>query len=283
MVDEIYRFQVGKLECLALCALAGPSTVRGDYTNVPDDELERACRALNYDPDDVPAACIPLAVRSEDGQWILVDTSVPGDATTPNPVAALLRTAGITPEAIQQVVITHVHFDHLGGLADEADQLIYPNACYVLWQTEWADWWSKKRLADTPRPVSNVDRTNHQLSLIKDKINLLEVETEIVPGVTITPLLGHTSGQVGLWLKSAGEQMLFIADAMHTPMQIAHPEWIFGFDTHPEVAIATRRAIMERAAAAQIPIMAYHFPFPGIGKVIADGNAWKWQPLVSSG
>jgi glyoxylase-like metal-dependent hydrolase (beta-lactamase superfamily II) len=132
---------------------------------------------------------------------------------------------------------------------------------------------------EDPTDEEYVATVQAQLLPIKAKLTLVEMETEITPGIRIVPVPGHTPGQCGVLVESDGEHLLNIADMVHTPMQVQHPEWYCQYDTGRDTAVATRRYWFERAAREKMLTMAYHFPFPGLGHVVQDGDTWKWQPV----
>jgi glyoxylase-like metal-dependent hydrolase (beta-lactamase superfamily II) len=105
---------------------------------------------------------------------------------------------------------------------------------------------------------------------------------EIVPGVHAISAPGHTPGHMALAIVSEGEQLLDLVDVVGHPIHLEQPQWSMLVDDQPEVAERTRRALLERAAAEQSPILAYHFDFPGVGYVQKQQDEWKWQPIVAA-
>jgi len=116
------------------------------------------------------------------------------------------------------------------------------------------------------------------LAGLHHQLEMVDGETEIVPGVRLLPAPGHTPGHLALLLDSGGEQLLNLGDAAVHPLHLEHPEWENGFDVAPDRAAATRRALLARAAADQMHVMAFHFPFPSVGRVEKRNAAWEWRP-----
>jgi len=114
---------------------------------------------------------------------------------------------------------------------------------------------------------------------LKPQMELLEAEKEITPGIHAIPAPGHTPGHIALVISSAKEQLLHIADAALHPMHLEHPAWRNVFDLSEDGAVMTRQRLLDRAAADNVNVLAYHFPFPGLGRVTSSGNAWRWEPL----
>ena len=119
----------------------------------------------------------------------------------------------------------------------------------------------------------------HNLPPLRDQLDLVEGETEIVPGVRVIPAPGHTPGQVAVAVHSAGEQLLYIADAALHPVHLAQPGWYAAVDIAPEQALISRRRLLETAEVEGTMVHAFHFPWPGLGHIVPKGDAWRWQPV----
>ena len=108
---------------------------------------------------------------------------------------------------------------------------------------------------------------------------MFEGEKEVVPGVHVIPAPGHTPGHVALVISSSKEQLLHLEDSVLHPMHLEHPAWRNAFDLNQDDAATTQRRLFDRAAPDNAIVLAYHFPFPGIGSVKTSANAWKWESL----
>lgn len=274
-----HRFQIGDFECIAILDRQRSGLSEGFFPIATDQEVAEAARALGYDPAAVPLHYIPLAINTGD-QWVLVDTGNPqyqDGEFEPGQFLEGLRAAGVIPEEIAVIIISHCHPDHIGGMTDENGNFIYPNARYVFCKAEW-DYW----LGEGGQVVWGQEYGDYlQESLLPNqhKTILLEEETEIVPGISAVFLPGHTPGHMGLRIESAGEQLLHIVDAAHSLIQMAHPDWSPKFDTDPVLGAETRRKVFAQAAQEEVLVMDFHFPFPGLGHIITEGDAFQWQPL----
>jgi glyoxylase-like metal-dependent hydrolase (beta-lactamase superfamily II) len=112
---------------------------------------------------------------------------------------------------------------------------------------------------------------------LKGRIELLDAEKEIVPGVRAIPAPGHTPGHIALLIASSKTQLLHLSDAVLHPLLLENPGWRNVFDLDPDGALRTRRGLFDRAATDKINVLAYHFPFPGLGRVKTSGSSWKWE------
>jgi len=146
---------------------------------------------------------------------------------------------------------------------------------------EWDFWTSEQaeeRLDEHVREVLlAVARKN--LPPIQDRVELIDEEREIAPGVEAIMAPGHTPGHMGLAISSKSEHLLCIADAVLHPIHLAHPEWHAAVDFDPEQVVATRRRILNRAAKDKTLVLAFHFPFPGLGQVSENAEGWEWHPM----
>jgi glyoxylase-like metal-dependent hydrolase (beta-lactamase superfamily II) len=277
MSNQPYHFTVGSFNCVAVCDELGMAPIEAMYPHVSKDELASAAGALGYTLDAVPMSHNALVIRTGD-QWVLVDAGLPqGDGEHKGHLLRDLRAENIAPQDVQTVIITHGHGDHVGGLIDEAGQLNYPNARYFMWKSEWDQWMSDAALAAVDEERAAARRALYLP--IRDKLTFVEAEMDVVPGVRLVSMAGHTQGHCGVLLESDGERLLNIADMVHTPMQLQHPEWHCMFDSDPDRAVAARRTWFARIAQDDLLTMVFHLPFPGLGHVVPDGAAWKWQPI----
>ena len=186
------------------------------------------------------------------------------------------------------MIFTHAHPDHIGGAVDGRDPLAlrptFPNARYVMAEGEWDLWNSASvdlramRVGEEAKAAIRIV-TRQCLQTLRHHIELIDRETEVVAGVRALPAPGHTPGHFALLLSSEGRQLLNLGDAAAHPLHLEHPEWENGFDLEPGRALVTRRNLLERATADRMPVMAFHFPFPSIGRVAARAQGgWSWTP-----
>jgi len=125
--------------------------------------------------------------------------------------------------------------------------------------------------------------THKNLPGIQKQLDLISPETEIVPGIVAVAAFGHSPGQMGLDISSAGQRLLFVADAIVLPLHLQYPESIGATDHRPSEMVATRIKLLEQAARDQPLISTSHFPFPGLGHVTARGNRWEWKAVAGVG
>ena len=277
------HFSVGNIQCTAIndgTFFYPPSWF---FSNVPQEQLESTLGDHNLSLTQVVSPYTCLVIKTGE-HTVLVDTGADGLAPTTGDLLKNLKAEGITPEEIMTVVLTHAHPDHIGGVLDTRGKPAFANARYVMSKTEWDFWTSKPDLRATGMDDHMKELLIHcalkNLPPLKPQIELLEAEKEIAPGIHAISAAGHTPGHIALVVSSANEQLLHIADAALHPIHLEHPAWRNVFDLSEDGAVMTRQRLLDRAAADNVNVLAYHFPFPGLGRVTSRGNAWRWEPLA---
>jgi glyoxylase-like metal-dependent hydrolase (beta-lactamase superfamily II) len=264
--NESFHFKVGAIECIAVSDGTFAYTPDAFIANAPVERFEQELRDHNLPAHEVISPYTCLLVNTGKNR-LLVDTG-----------------AGVAAADIDTIVLTHGHADHIGGAADSLGAPLFLNARYVMWQSEW-EFWNQERPDLGTMPADDhikhllIDFAHAKLPPIRGQIDLIDREIEIVPGIYAIQAPGHTPGHIALLISSGDQQLLHMADTVLHPILMEHPEWRPSFDLMPEQAAATKRRILDRAAADQVLALAFHFPFPGLGRVLAKGGAWQWQPV----
>ena len=293
MNTGIYRFKVGTFECMAVSD--GTHTYTHPtfpppaiflFANAPKERLKRALREHKLQPEQWTEWISPyICVVVNTGEHrVLLDTGADGLGPNTGNLLQNLQAEGIVPEDIDTVILTHGHPDHIGGNTDAEGKPAFPNARYVMWKDEWDFWTSEQaelKLDEHGREVL-LQCARKNLPPIQDQLDLVDHEREIVPGIRAVAAPGHTPGQMALVISSRDEQLLCISDAVLHPIHLEQPEWYAAVDFAPEQVVATRRRLLDRAAAEKALVLAFHFPFPGLGRVIQKGEGWQWQPIETT-
>lgn len=289
MNNNSYRFKVGDFECLAVSdgshTYAPPQFPPHEvllFSNAPKESLESVRRIYKLPApwNEWVSPYICLVVKTSKN-LVLVDTGAGGLAPTTGKLIANLRAAGIAPGDINTVINTHGHPDHLGGNTTSEGKPAFPNARYVISRIEWDFWTSgqaEQKLDEHSREIL-VNTARRNLLPIKDRLDMVDGEAEIVPGIQAVPAPGHTPGLIALAISSRNKRLLCISDVFLHPVHLEKPEWFSVFDVLPDVLDSTRRRFLGMASAAKDLVMAFHFPFPGLGRVVRKGKSWRWQPV----
>lgn len=292
-MDNCHHFQVGQVACIALSDGDFNYPVESLFKDVPLDEA-RAMLAERNLPITHVNTPYTLLVIDTGSHRLLVDTGIgrysahakalfpyiDNVSTSPGIVMESLAQAGIAAEAIEIVVITHAHPDHIGGNFDAQERPQFPNARYVISKTEWDFWFSNECTAEHQVPPPFIEMARANLEPLRDKITFLEGEEEIVPGVTAVPTPGHTPGHLAISVTSDGEQVMHISDAVIHPIHLELPNILIRYDILPEQTLVTRRSLCDRLASEQTLVFAHHFPpFPNLGHIEKRGTGWRWRPV----
>jgi len=224
-----------------------------------------------------------VVVRSG-GRTILIDSGIGvqvPDFRRAGHLVQRLEAAGIDLASVTDVVLTHMHFDHVGGLLLEGvKDRLRPDLRIHLSAAE-AKFWEAPDFSRTGMPPALVDvarRASKQfLEQYHSQLRPFESEYEVAPGVLVTRTGGHTPGHSVVRLASGGERLMFAGDAMF-PVAFDHPDWHNGFEHDPEEAIRVRVRLMRELAANREWLVGTHLPFPSVGRVSIAGDHFRWVP-----
>ncbi len=209
------------------------------------------------------------------GETLLLDTGV-GPAGLwqgwrPEREALLpgaLEEAGLAPEDVNVVFLTHLHIDHLGWNADGDATVFFPNARFVVHPDALAFAMSKSDRPQIRRCVTPL------LDRFEDAVE----GSELLPGVTPVALSGHYPGHMGLRLRSGGVEAIAIADIVPHPALLDRPEWVFAYDDMPQTE--TRAELVREVVDTDVVVICGHFPGSGIGRVLTRDGRAIWEELA---
>ena len=287
MSTEIHRFKVGAFECLAVSdgVFTYPHPASLLFVNAPKKRLEKRLLEMNIQLEQwhewtSPYICL---VVNTGKNLVLVDTGADGVAPTTGKLITNLRAGGITPDDIDTVIITHCHPDHIGGNIDSEGKPAFRNARYVMWRDEWDFWISKPNLAELDIDIhikeALITFASNNLPPIQSQLDLIDNEKDIVPGIRAIATPGHTPGHMAVEITSEGEQLLLISDTAIHPIHLESPDWYAAVDYDPEKVVNSRRRLFKKASAEKALVLAFHFPFPGLGYIVPKKKGWLWQPI----
>jgi len=194
-------------------------------------------------------------------------------------LAESLEVAGVDPTEITDVVFTHAHPDHLWGVLDDFDDLLFTEATYHIGAREHDHWMDDATLARTPEERQGfVVGAQNRLPLIDDRLRRFRGGEELLPGIEAVDTFGHTPGHTSFVLHAeGGEPIMVIGDALaHGVLSFAQPALPFSGDEDSDAAVATRRVLLDRLAGDGMRAIGYHLQSPGLGRVERDGDAYRW-------
>jgi len=184
---------------------------------------------------------------------------------------ANLRAAGVAPEDIDTVMCTHLHVDHCGWNTRQVDGRwvpTFPNAKYLFARPEY----------EASAAANSIVFRENVLPVIEaGQAELVDLDHEIEHGIRFEPTLGHTPGHVAVSLASKGTHAVMSGDLIHSPLQLAFPEWSPKVDWDRALSARTRRRFLEQHADRDVIVMTAHFPQPSMGQVLAAGDAFRFR------
>ncbi|MCC2597780.1 MBL fold metallo-hydrolase [Pusillimonas sp. MFBS29] len=285
LVPSRYAVQIGNIDVLVISdgVLPLPTAMLGHNA----DPVDRAAwmEDMFLPPDAFGWALNVVVVRSGE-QIILIDAGLGSDPDLQLPRAGQtvkrLQAAGIDLASVTDVVLTHMHMDHIGGLLVEGvkDQLRSDLRIHVA--AAEVKFWESPDFSRTSMPSGFPDALRSTATrFIKEYGSYLqpfEDEYEVAPGVVARRTGGHTPGHVVIRVASEGEGLTFAGDAVFT-VGFDHPDWYNGFEHDPEEAARVRRGLLQEVATSGELLVATHLPFPSVGRVAVDGDAFRWVPV----
>lgn len=220
-----------------------------------------------------------VAVIETGGQLIVIDTGfgAAGREQGAGLLVERLRAAGHAPEDVDLVLLTHFHGDHILGISQDGVPT-FPNATYGVGRVEY-DFFTSPEAAQGGS-ADHAERVAQLIVPLGDAIRYLEDGEEVVPGLIARAAFGHTPGMLAFEVAGGdGPDLLVVGDTFHHPVvSLQRPDWQVEYDMDHDAAAATRRRIAADLAESGAALLAYHFPFPGVGFVQVEGDAFRFVP-----
>jgi glyoxylase-like metal-dependent hydrolase (beta-lactamase superfamily II) len=284
LVPSRYAVRVGEIDVLVVSDGVVTPPAESMATNA-DPAIRAAWLDEMFLPHDAFDWALNAVVVRSGGRTILIDSGlgvqVP-DFPRAGHLIDRLEAAGIDLASVTDVVLTHMHFDHVGGLlVDGVKDRLRPDLQIHVAAAE-VKFWASPDFSRTGMPPALADvarRASKQfLEEYRDQLRPFEEKHEVAPGVVVSRTGGHTPGHSVVRLSSGGDRLTFVGDVVF-PVGFDHPDWHNGFEHDPEEAARVRVRLLTELATTGGWLVATHMPFPSVGRVAVDGDAFRWVPI----
>ena len=280
-----YHMKVGDFEVTALSDGTIPLPVFDLLTNIKPLEIQKLLSdGFVKAPLDTSVNAYLIKPAGSSNKLIMVDAGS-GELYGPtlNKLVASLKAVGYEPEQVTDILLTHIHTDHSGGLMD-GTRMVFPNAVVHADKRE-VDYWLNP--ANAVKAEANKKQLFREAAakvkpyLDAGKVKTFDGDTQLFSGIRSIATPGHTPGHSFYALESRGEKIVFFGDIMHVAeVQFPNPSVTILFDSDSAAAAAQRKKAFADAAKNSYWIAPAHVSFPGIGHLRADGNGYRWIPIA---
>jgi glyoxylase-like metal-dependent hydrolase (beta-lactamase superfamily II) len=277
-----YRFKVGAIEATVVSdgSLSIGEPTPDVFVGLSKEQLLKVLTD-NFLPTDNVVLEQNALVINTGGTVALFDTGMGTDQMVgPNTgrLIANLRAAGIAPQDIDAVVLTHAHPDHCFGLMTDDGERNFPNAQIYMAQADFEFWTDEAKLGHELLKAF-IAGARKQLLPNRDRMVFVKDGQEFLPGVQAMAAPGHTVGHTVYMITSHGETICNAGDiAHHHVVLVEQPRLEFAYDADRKQAVASRLRVFDMLAAQRLPLLAYHFPWPGMGHLAKQGDGYRYFP-----
>jgi glyoxylase-like metal-dependent hydrolase (beta-lactamase superfamily II) len=279
-VPAAYRFKLGGFECTVVSD--GPLKLGAYNTEMfkgyPQERIDEILSANFIDKNNFQVEQNTLVVNTG-SKLILIDTGIgfrPIYGPRSGRLLTNLRAAGIDPASIDVVAISHAHPDHVWGLVDEGGKPHFPNAQIHMTEADLAYWTDEAKLSH-PTLGGAIKLIRDTLLPLRERMLFVKDGADVVTGIQALASPGHTVGHTSYVINSQSSSLIYVGDLGHNPsLQMEIPRAEFTRDTDPKQGVTTRLRVFDMVAAQKMPIIAYHFPWPGLGHVAKSGDVYRY-------
>jgi len=283
----VYRYRLGDIELTALYDGVWYLPIDDKFVrNANGADVNAALAAAYLPPNVLPISFTALLVNTG-GKLVLIDAGTAGQiADTAGFMNANLAAAGIAPDAVDTIVISHFHPDHIDGMKTKDGDKVFAKAEILVPEPEWMFWMDDGNMSRAEGAVHRYFLNARRIFKdIAGEVRRFKPGAEVAPGIVSIPAYGHTPGHTAFGIYSGSQSMLAMSDTARNPyLFVRHPEWQPIFDMDGLLAAKTRVVMLDRVATDRMLVEAYHFPFPACGHIARAGTGYElvpmlWQPL----
>ncbi|MEW6449581.1 MAG: MBL fold metallo-hydrolase [Pseudomonadota bacterium] len=287
-----YRYKVGTHEVTVVTD--GVNKFRfpdGFVANKSRDEVNAGWAELYGTKDEMVVPYTPIVVNTG-GKLVVIDTGM-GEAALERTKGmsgqfqSNLKAAGIAPDQIDTVIISHFHGDHINGLLDKDNKLAFPKAEVLVPAAEWKYFMDDAEMGkQTSERMKGVFAGLRRVfDALGRKVTQYEADKEVAPGITSVATYGHTPGHMSFVIAQGNSKVFVQSDVTNNPLFVRNPGWHLMFDQDPVMAEATRRKTYDMASAEKMMVQGFHYPFPSLAYIEKSGNGYRevpvpWNPAI---
>lgn len=281
-----YRYKVGDFEVTAVTDGIRPTKLPDNFVrDVPRETWSAGLASVYMDKDNPAFPFTPIVVNTG-SKLVVIDTGL-GPATYEQSKGALgqfqtnLAAAGIDRNAVDTVVISHFHGDHINGLLLADNKPAYPNAEIMVPSVEWKFWMDEGAASRAPQGLKgNFENAKRVFAALGNKVTPYDAGKDVGPGITAIATPGHTPGHTSYRVSSGNATVMVQVDVTAGPASlfVRHPEYQPIFDMDGALAVQTRRKLYDQVAADRMLLQGFHLPFPSVGFIEKDGNGYRFMP-----
>lgn len=290
-----YRYKLGDFEITVVTdgvnRIALPETL---VVNMKKDDVNGALAAAFLEKDKLAIPYNPVVVNTG-SKLIVIDTGT-SEANFERSKGAAgqflrnLAASGIDPKAIDTVIISHYHGDHLNGVLKADKSASFPNAEILVSEPEHKFWTDDGEMSRAPKGrmeglfKSNRDILNNEE--VKKRLKTYQAGKEVAPGITSVATYGHTPGHMSFVIASGPSKVFVQSDVTNVPfLFVRNPGWHAFFDQDAKQSEETRRKVYDMLAAEKMMVQGFHYPFPGIAHIEKTGTGYReipapWSPTI---
>jgi glyoxylase-like metal-dependent hydrolase (beta-lactamase superfamily II) len=284
-----YRYKVGSFEVTVVADGVNRFKFPDDIvSNVKREEVNAALVAAHGEPDVFVTPYNPIVVNT--GQKLVVIDTGLGEAALNASKGRVgqfltnLAATGIDPNAVDTVIISHYHGDHVNGLLKADNSLAFPNAEILVPAAEHKFWMDDGEMSRAPKGrIEELFRNNRRIFTgeVMKRLRTYDAGKEVAPGITAVATHGHTMGHNSHVLASGSSQVYVQADVTHVPFLFArNPGWHAFYDQDPVMAETTRRKVYDMLVAEKMLVQGFHYPLPSLAYVEKSGSGYREAPVA---
>ncbi len=291
---SFYRYKVGDIQVTVVSDGRSTFPLEDSFvTNAKKEEVNAALEKAFLPRDIFTIYYAPLVINTG-GKLVVIDTGN-GAVTNVNSkgangqFATNMAASGLDAKAVDMVVISHFHTDHVNGLLAADGTPAFPNAEVLVPATEWKFWMDDGEMSRAPAGrMQNLFKNTRNIfdAGLKRKVTPYEWGKEVAPGLLAVETAGHTPGHTSYVLSSGPGKVFIQSDVTNNPTPFAtNPGWHASFDQDGDVAEKTRRRVYDMVAAEKLQLQGFHYPFPGLAHIEKDGSGYRvipaaWNPTT---